>query len=250
MKKNLLFCLTLLSTASLMAADAAPKDDVTAAAKALAGQPNYAWRTTVENAGGGGGGPFRRGPTDGKTDKDGYILLSVAMGDNTMDAVVKGTNAAIKTAEKGWQSLAEATQDDGGGGPNPMMFFARTLTNLKTPSAQALSLVGNVKALTAGTNGISGDLTDEAAKAELSFRRPAGGPGGPGGGEGPTISNAKGSVTFWVTDGKLVKYQVHVTGSMSFNGNDRDIDRTTVTEIKDVGTTKVEMPDDAKKKLQ
>jgi hypothetical protein len=36
---------------------------------------------------------------------------------------------------------------------------------------------------------------------------------------------------------------------VSFNGNDRDIDRTTTVEIKDVGTTKIQVSDDAKKKL-
>ena len=36
---------------------------------------------------------------------------------------------------------------------------------------------------------------------------------------------------------------------MSFNGNDREIDRTTTVEIKDVGTTKLTVPDEAKKKL-
>ena len=62
--------------------------------------------------------------------------------------------------------------------------------------------------------------------------------------------NPKGSVTFWITDGKLVKYAYHVTGTVSFNGNDREVDRTTTTEIKDVNSTKIEVSDDAKKKLE
>jgi hypothetical protein len=37
---------------------------------------------------------------------------------------------------------------------------------------------------------------------------------------------------------------------VSFNGNDRDVDRTTTVEIKDVNSTKIEVPDEAKKKLQ
>jgi len=71
----------------------------------------------------------------------------------------------------------------------------------------------------------------------------------PGGGNGSTPSNAKGSVKFWVKDGVLAKYQFKVQGTMSFNGNDVDIDRTTTVEIKDVGSTTVEVPEAAKKKL-
>ena len=73
--------------------------------------------------------------------------------------------------------------------------------------------------------------------------------GGRGGGNGPEISGAKGSVKFWVKDGMLFKYEIKVQGKVSFNGNDRDIDRTTTIEIKDIGSTKVEVPDDAKKKM-
>ena len=36
---------------------------------------------------------------------------------------------------------------------------------------------------------------------------------------------------------------------MSFNGNDFPVDQTTTVEVKDVGTTKVEVPADAKKKM-
>ena len=45
------------------------------------------------------------------------------------------------------------------------------------------------------------------------------------------------------------KDDVKVQGKVSFNGNDRDVDRTTTVEIKDIGSTKVQVPDDAKKKL-
>jgi hypothetical protein len=39
-----------------------------------------------------------------------------------------------------------------------------------------------------------------------------------------------------------------VNGKVNFNGNERDVERTMTTEIKDVGSTKVEVPEDAKKK--
>jgi len=55
-------------------------------------------------------------------------------------------------------------------------------------------------------------------------------------------------VKFWAKEGVLSKYEFKLQGKMSFNGNDTDVDRTTTVEIKDVGTTKVTVPEEAKKK--
>ena len=87
----------------------------------------------------------------------------------------------------------------------------------------------------------SGDLTEDGAKARLNF-------GGRRGG-GATINDAKGSVKFWVKDGVLTKYEYKVQGKVEFNGNERDVDRTTTVEIKDVGTTNLTLPPEVKKKL-
>ena len=38
-------------------------------------------------------------------------------------------------------------------------------------------------------------------------------------------------------------------GTVRFGDNDRDLDGTTTVEIKDIGTTKIEIPDAANKKL-
>jgi hypothetical protein len=68
-------------------------------------------------------------------------------------------------------------------------------------------------------------------------------------GDGPAASNAKGSVKFWLKDGGLLKYEFKVKGTVKFGDNDVDVDRATTVEIKDIGTTKVSVPDEAKKKL-
>jgi hypothetical protein len=236
MKINLLLSVVLFAAVPLFAAEASPQDDVTSAAAALGSQKNYSWHTTVDA---GGNAQYRPGPTDGKTQKDGYTVVNLSFGDNSSQLIMQGTNAAIKTSDNGWQSAAEALADSGGG-PNPAMFLARMAQNFKTPAAQAAALAGQTTGLTATTNGITGTLTEDGAKGLLMFRR----------GGNATATNAKGSVTFWLADGKLVKFQTHVSGTVSFNGNDRDVDRTTTTEIKDVGATTVEVPDDAKKKLE
>ena len=134
-------------------------------------------------------------------------------------------------------------KDDGNGGFNPTMFIARMVQSYKVPAVEAASLADSAKELKSDAGVISGDLTEAGAKELLSFRRRR------GGGEGPTVTNPKGSVKFWIADGRLVKYQYHVQGTVSFNGNDRDVDRTTTVAIKDVNTTKLDVAADAKKLL-
>jgi hypothetical protein len=73
--------------------------------------------------------------------------------------------------------------------------------------------------------------------------------GGRRGADAPEPKNAKGSVKFWIKDGVLSKYELKQQGTVTFNGDDRDIDGTTTVQIKDMGTTKIQVPDEAKKKL-
>lgn len=236
MKKSILIGVVTLMAGTLLAAEA---DDVKAAAKKLAEQSNYSWKTTVTVP---EGSQFRPGPTEGKTEKDGVTWLSMSFGDNSMEAVLKGDKGAAKV-EGEWRSLSEMASGDQG----PGTFMARRLQSYKTPAAEAEDLAGKAKELKKDGDAFSADLTEEGAQDLLRFRgrRGGGGNGGP-----PPPKNAKGSVKFWVKDGQLAKYEFKVSGTISFNGEDRDIERTTTVEIKDVGKTKVEVPDDAKKKLE
>jgi hypothetical protein len=115
--------------------------------------------------------------------------------------------------------------------------------NFKAPAAQAAELAAGAKDLKKEGDAYVSDLTEDVAKGLLSLR------GRAGGGEGPTVSGAKGSVKFWIKDAALSKYEFKVQGKVTFNENERDVDRTTTVEIKDVGTTKVEVPEEARKKL-
>ncbi len=73
--------------------------------------------------------------------------------------------------------------------------------------------------------------------------------GGGGGGGGPQVGDAKGTVKFWIKDGVLSKYELHVQGNMDFGGNPFPIDRTTMVDIKDAGKTDVTIPEEAEKKV-
>jgi hypothetical protein len=236
MKTALIFAAALSSLClSLQAAESDAKADITAAAKKLAENDNYSWRTTVavpEDA------RFKPGPTEGKTEKAGYTFLSMTFGDNERKAVFKGDKGAAMNRDGDWQSLSEMANSEG-----PGRFMAAMLRNYKTPADQAAQLASDAKELKKDGDVYSGTLTEEAAKKLLSFR------GRGGGGEGPNVSNAKGSVKFWLKDGALTKYEFNVKGTVSFNGNDVDQDRTTTVVIKDVGTTKVAVPDEAKQKI-
>ena len=234
MKRNLLIGSLALLAGALLAEE--PKETVTSAAKKLAETDNYSWKQTIENAGGGG---FGAGASEGKTQKGGYTWLSMTMRDNTIEAVKKGEKGAIK-GQDGWRSLEEAS----GGDRGPATFMARRIQNFKAPAGQVEELVSKVKELKQDGEAYGGELPEEAAKSLLMF----GGRGG--GGNGPEISGAKASVKFWVKDGLLTKFETKVKGSISFNGNDRDIDRTTTVEIKEVGSTKIAVPEEAAKKME
>jgi hypothetical protein len=229
MKKYFLLGM-FLAASSITAAE--PKDEVAAAAKKLGEAANYSWTTKVVVP---EGSQFRPGPSEGKTEKDGLSFFTTNFNDNITQTYVKGEKGAISSQDGGWQSLSELENAEGFG-----RFRAAMARNFKTPAVQAAEMAAGTKSLTKEGDVYSGELTEEGAKQSLRFRR---------GGDGPNISGAKGSVKFWVKDGVLTKFEYVVKGSIEFNGNNLDIDRTTTVEIKDVGATKIAVPEEAKKKM-
>ncbi len=231
MKTKILFAAAAFAAASLVAADSNPKDAVKTAAKTLGDKDNYSWTTSIEWGGN------AVGTVEGKTEKGGATFLSMGRGDQNTDAVLKGGKGAIKT-DDGWKTLSEAA---GEGQQGPGRFIARMLQNFKAPAAEAEDIAGKVKELKLADGVYSGDLTDEGAKELMSFRR--------AGSNGPEVKSAKGSAKFWVKDGQLTKYEYSLEGTMSFNGEDREVNRKNTVEIKNVGSTKVTVPEEAAKKL-
>ena len=233
MKAKIVFGMAALIATSLIAADSTPKDDVTSAAKALQDKANYSWKTTIIVP---ADSRFHPGPTEGKTEKAGATRVTMTFGDNTSEFVLQGGKSAVYTEDGGWQAPSELDNQ------GPGRFLGMMVRNFKAPAAQAAELAGQTKELKKDGDVISGDLTEEGAKSLLTF-------GGRRGGGSPEVSGAKGSVKYWIKDGVLTKYEVKVSGKVTFNDNERDVERTTTTEIKDVGATKVSVPDEAKKKL-
>ena len=224
----------LAFAAPALVATAAPKDDVESALKKLEEAGSYAWNSATE-------GGFAS-TADGKTQKDGLTSLSTTMRDNTFEILVKGEKAAVKTDE-GWKSAAELQEAEG-----PQRFLARMATTFKAPAAQAREIAGKVKELKKEDDAYGGEFTEDGAKSLMTMGRGGRGGGG-GGGNGPQVSDAKGGVKFWTKEGTLSRMQYTLRGKMTINGEEREINRTTTVDFKEVGSAKVEVPADAKSKL-
>ncbi|MFO1512749.1 MAG: hypothetical protein U1F83_07530 [Verrucomicrobiota bacterium] len=225
MKTTILFTSTILLATSLLAADSSPKDVVIAAAKKLGEKSNYSWKTTTvvpESA------QFKPGPSEGKTGKDGITYFTTSFGDNSTQIYLK-SDKAVANSDGAWQTREELEGDEGAG-----RFLSFMIRNFKAPVAQAEELAGAAKELKKDGDTYASDLTDEGAKTQFRWGN---------------VTNPKGSVKFWIKDGQLAKLQFKLTGKVDFNGNEIDVDRDTTVEVKDVGTTKIEVPEAAMKKL-
>jgi hypothetical protein len=243
MKKINVLTLALLTGISAIAADtnapakaeAKTTNEVTAAIAKLNAAANYSWTVKTDMP----SMPFEMSPTQGKAEKDGLAIVTQQMMDNTMQAVFKGDKVAVN-AQDGWQLAGTGEEDMGA-------MMASMIVGGGTAAKQAETLCPKVKELKAGEAGLySGDLTPAGAGELLSF--------GPrrGGGAGATPANAKGTAKFWLKDGALVKFESKVQGKAAFgpDGNEQDMEITRTVEIKDVGTTKLDIPADARKLME
>ena len=162
------------------------------------------------------------------------LYLKMNFGERNAEAVKKGEKVAVK-GEDGWQSADELEGN--------RAFMARRFQTYKAPADEAQDLADKAKSLKKDGDAISGDLTDEGAKEMLSFGRRADS-------NRPAPKNAKGSVKFFIKDGALAKYEYNVQGKVTGRDDqEMDVNRTTTVEIKNVGSTKVSIPEEAKKKL-
>lgn len=236
---------------------AGPADDAAAAVKKLADAPNYSWTTTVEIA----NSQFPAMPSNGVAEKFGYSIVTRTFNDNTSQTIRKGEEVVMQNRDGDWVTMEEMRAQFGGGnrgggqggqggqgggnrgggrGFGGGMFGGGG--NL--PAVTAANFATKLKNLKVDGDVIVGTASGEEASALLAM------PGGRGGqGQGPRYSLVE--VKFWVKAGALVKYSVHSVGKFSTpDGEEREMDSTTTTEIKNVGSTKVEVPEGAKKKFK
>ncbi len=235
MKQALVIGLIGLLASTLSAADSGPRGKLLNATKQLGDKPNYSWTTTTKE---GDGSPGRVGPIEGKAEKGGLTYLSFAIGAVPVEVYMNGQKGAAKAVE-GWQTFDEIAQTSG-----TAAAVVRFLRVYKAPGAESAALSEKVKDFKEAEGVISGDLKEEAVKEllERGARRREGQ-------EPPKIASPKGSMKFWIQNGALTKYEVNVQGKVTAGDRDFDVNRTTTVEIKDVGSTKLEVPAEAKQKM-
>ncbi len=237
MRKYLLIGLIGVMAGTLSAAESGAKVQVIAAAKKLGDSANYSWTTTPNDESGSTGRNI--GPIEGKTEKDGFTYMMLMPGGISVDVIIKGEKGAAKTLE-GWQSFAEIEQAGGGGAA-----IARRIRKFKTPAVEAVDLVGAVKELKEADGAYAGELSEDKIKELilLAVRRREGQ-------TPPDMKGIKGSAKFRLKEGALTKYEFNIQGKVTLGERELDINQTIAVEVKDVGATKIEIPDEAKPALK
>lgn len=237
---------------SLLSVQAEPKEDVLGAIKKLSEKGNYTWTSTTKRPETGGddgnrNNRFRGGPMTGKL-ADGFVHVTTSFGERTFESIRKGDRAAVKR-EEGW-SVLEPRQEGGndedqdGRRGRGRTGFSRMSPD---PADRATELLESLGELKKDGDLYAGDLTEEGAQSLVSPWR--GRRGGDQDAERPQPEGVKGSAKFWVKDGMLIKYEYSMSGSITYNDTKRDLSRTTTVEIKDVGATKIDVPEPIKKEL-
>jgi hypothetical protein len=254
---NKLLASCLAATLASAVAQATPADDAVAAAQKLAAASNYSWTRTTEIP----NSQFPAMPVEGQTEKGGYTVTTVKFNDNTFQTVAKGEQSVSQGQDGNWLNAEErraqfAARGGGapgaggaarGGGRGGFGFFGGGTRT--SPAEDAAALAAKIKDAKLVDGAIVGTLGAEDVAPLLTFGG-RGGRGGDGGQTPPAPKNASGSVKFWIQNGALAKYVVTVKGTITIPGGDeREVERITTTEFKNVGSTKVTVPEEAKKKL-
>jgi len=214
--------------ASVVRAD--PKTELSEAIASLGAQSGYAWTSTPATEG--SKSAARQGAVEGKTEKGGSTRIKSSSGDTAYEVGFKGEKIVVNY-NGDWLSTAEIGEN---------VSAVQRLKAFKKPVEEAGELLKKTGSLKKESDGLyAGTLEPEAARDlfRLLGRRAA------------LAEEAKGSVKYWVKDGRLSKYEFVVEGRITSGEEKKEVDlrRTTTVEIQEVGATKVIFPDEAKKKL-
>jgi hypothetical protein len=218
-------------TACGVVAQTNPATELAEAIRKLSEKPNYSWTALPKSE----TPSFRPGLTEGKTERNGHTYFKLVVGQNSVEAAFREDKSAIKTEDK-WESAQELEGE--------RAWVARRLNSFRVPATEAQELLSKADAITKKNGVFSANLKPDGVRDILLTRRVAAT-------QTARPVNPKGSVKFWTKDGALSKYEYTIQGKFVSDppSQSLDINLTTTVEIKDVGTTRVQVPEEAKKKL-
>jgi len=133
----------------------------------------------------------------------------------------------------------ERTDENG----RPIPAYSNLQSTLSRPHEEIAIIVANYTDLKVDGDVVSGTLSELGAKLLLVH---------PGQKE-LTPLKAGGTFRLWIKDGALAKYEVKLDGTLAVNANggrhEIEVHQTATTELKNIGTTKFDVPDEARKRL-
>jgi hypothetical protein len=170
-------------------------------------------------------------PVEGKVEKD-LSYFKGTLSDNPFEVAIRGEKLVLN-ATGDWLTPAEF------GAETQVSKLRQTLRKPGEEITKLWEDVGTWKK--DGDTQYSGDLQPSAAKALFALlgRRAAAAP------------SAEGLLKVWVKDGQLARYEVRVKGKITAGEEKKEVEisRTITVEIRNVGSTKIELPEQALKKL-
>jgi hypothetical protein len=258
-------CLGLIALAAV--SHAGPVDNAIIAAMKLPEARNYRWTSTVQD-------DARFYPIEGRTEIGGYTWVSMpvvaalrrrlgAGNSDPQTAIFKGPSACVIQTPDGWKTPAELAGEPspgsarsprrapsssrrspgGGGAANPIRYsnLQRTLSH---PHEEIEIIVSSHTAIAVNGGEVTGTLSETGAKLLLVH---------PGQDE-ITPLRASGTFKLWIKGGALTKYEVRLSGVVvvetASSRREMTLNQTVITELHDLGTTKFEVPEEARRKLE
>lgn len=231
--KTVTSILTCIATSGLLAwADDESTAAVMQAARAISHENGYAWTSTSASAA--GTHDWRQGPTHGKAQKNGYTYVTFTLGDGTVEMAFHREKSVIKWSDQ-WYGLGDLKED--------VAWIADRLKTYKAAAEEAAFLAQHSPDLQPGQDGdYAGKIDDDALRFLLSRGRR----------QVENVAEIKGTVRFWIQDGRLQKYQYNLKGPVPYGSEGAivSLDRTTTVELKDIGNVDVKIPPAAEEKLR
>jgi hypothetical protein len=257
---------------------AGPTESAIMATMRLSEQPNYSWVATVSD-------DARTYDIVGKTVRGEFTQVTMplvnslrrqvgrSVTDTDVEMIFRGNVACVIQTDDGWKTPSELPNSNlresdsrrsypGSSGRSrsgrgsgtagapvsgPRGRSDRGYSNLQLgishPHEELAVIVGSHQNFKIDGDTVSGVLTDLGAQLLLVRD----------GQESITPLRASGTFKLWLRDGMVVKYQVQLEGTLSVRlstqSREVTVHQTTETVLKDIGTTRVDVPAEARAKL-